>query len=884
MPLASGEQFGHYKIQSLIGKGGMGEVYRALDTKLEREVAIKVLPAALAGDPERLARFEREAKVLAQLNHPGIAAIHGVEHRALVMELVPGPTLADRIKQGPIPADEAEIILLQIGEALEYAHERGVIHRDLKPANIEIDPDDKVKILDFGLAKALIDPGSSIAGDPTNSPTVTVTMGGTVAGTILGTAAYMAPEQARGKKVDKRADIWAFGVVAWEMLTGERLFQGEDTVQVLSRVLEQPVDLERVPARFRKMLGRCLDRNPKDRLRDVGEVRFLLAESESGTESASLENAQAASLPHKKTVLPWAIAAALAVIAGGLGYIAYRHTQEDPPRVAKLAVLLPEKVQFTTVNAPPAVSPDGRHIAFVANVDGKTGLWVRDLDSPTPRLLAGTEGAVYPFWSPDSRYVGFGAGGKLKKIDAAGGPPLTLCDATSRGASWNKNDVIVFSAAVSSALLRVPAAGGTPTPVTELDKSHSEDSHRYPWFLPDGRHFLYMVRVMEDPEKSGVFVGDLESPPGKQVRKQVVAGDTPAFYVAPTGRFPGYLLFLRDQTLMAQPFDAGKLATTGEAVPVAEKVDHTGNNQAMVAVSQTGVLAYTSGAEGQDFQITWFDRSGKNLGTVGARGIIEWASLSPDGTTVATDRGEVQTGRLDVWLQGLARGTATRFTFNEDAQYPIWSPDGARIAFVARAKDGRQMYVKSSSGSGAEQAIEDSPSQRPTDWSPDGRYLLAEQNKGGIRVHPQFEDKKPYSYFHSQFPERSAKLSPDGKWLAYMSNESARNEIYVVSFPTPEGKFQISTNGGRIPVWSRDGRELYFVSADSKMMVVKVNTAAGKFQASVPQPLFDVRIGPGLNPNFDVSKDGRFLIPTLSGDTSNVPMTVVLNWQAGLRK
>ena len=359
MPLASGEQLGHYKIQSLIGKGGMGEVYRALDTKLEREVAIKVLPAALAGDPERLTRFEREAKVLAQLNHPGIAAIHGVEDRALVMELVPGPTLADRIKQGPIPPAEVEQILRQIADALEYAHERGVIHRDLKPANIKIDPDDKVKILDFGLAKALVDPGSSIAGDPTNSPTVTVTMGGTVAGTILGTAAYMAPEQARGKKVDKRADIWAFGVVAWEMLTGERLFQGEDTVQVLSRVLEQPVDVGRVPAGFQKMLGRCLDRNPKDRLRDVGEARFLLGEPESGPESVSLENAQAASLSHEKTVLPWAIAAALAVIAIGLGYVAFRHTQEDPPRVAKLTVLPPEKGQFindagATVGPPPS--------------------------------------------------------------------------------------------------------------------------------------------------------------------------------------------------------------------------------------------------------------------------------------------------------------------------------------------------------------------------------------------------------------------------------------------------------------------------------------------------------------------------------------------------
>jgi Tol biopolymer transport system component len=515
-------------------------------------------------------------------------------------------------------------------------------------------------------------------------------------------------------------------------------------------------------------------------------------------------------------------------------------------------------------------------------------LWIRDLDSPTPRLLAGTEGAISPFWKPDSRYIGFGADGKLKKIDVTGGPPLTICDAPAlRGGTWNKNDVIVFNPVnTAGGLFRVSAAGGAPTPVTELDKSRNENSDRYPWFLPDGRHFLYMGRSREQ-EKTVVFVGDLES----KERKQLVSGDTTAIYADATGNSTGYLLFMRDQTLMAQPFNAGKLATTGEAEPVAENVDHTANVYGVFGVSQTGVLAYTSGSGpdagpgGSGIQITWFDRSGRPSGTVGPPGIIQWASLSPDGATVATGRVDRQSGLSDLWLHDLARGTASPFTFGGDARFAIWSPDGSRIAFNAAGKNGNNMFVRNANQTGQEEVLGDSAAQRPTDWSRDGRYIVAEQGgtTGGIWVHPQFGEKKPFAYGHPVFRENGAKLSPDGKWLAYWSNKSKRNEVYVVSFPTPEGEFQISTDGGRIPVWSRDGRELYFISADSKMMAVKINTAGGKFQPSVPQPLFNVRMSVGFA-NFDVSKDGRFLIPTVVGETSNVPMTLVLNWQAGLKK
>ncbi len=864
MPLSAGTRLGPYEILAPIGAGGMGEVYRARDTKLDREVAIKVLPAALAQDPERLARFEREAKVLAALNHPNIAQIYGIEDRALVMELVPGESL-----KGPLPLETVLNYAKQIAEALEAAHDKGIVHRDLKPANIMVIPEGVVKVLDFGLAAM---PASS-AGDPSNpanSPTLTISP--TRAGMILGTAAYMSPEQARGKPVDKRADIWAFGIVLYEMLTGKRLFEGETVSDTLAAVLKTEPDLTQIPPKVRRLLDACLQKDPKHRLQAIGDWRLVVEDT-----------------PPARNVrgskLPWAAVAGVLVVALlVLGFL-YFHRPPEVQRVLKVSVMPPEKAHFDPVSLP-AVSPDGRRLAFTAGTAGKVSLWVRDLDSLFARELPGTDGAEDPFWSPDSRFIAFFAlnasGGKLKRIDVAGGPALTLSDGDWWGGSWSKRDVIVFAPGQYSGLLRVPAGGGIARPVTELDPASGEASHRYPWFLPDGRHFVYTA-LNKDPEKTAVYIADLDS----KTRHRVLAAKSNAVYSP-----PGYLLFLRERTLLAQPFDVGKGATTGDPVPIAEQVDTSSwgfaDFQGQFSVSQNGILAYSSGIP-FNVQLTWFDRSGKVGGTVGAPGNTEFATVSPDGNSVAMDRVDPQTGIRDIWLDDLKRGTESRFTFHSKSNaYPIWSPDGSHIAFSSTPGVVKDIYQKATSGATQDEVLEKSTQSKfTTDWSRDGRYIIYTvadpKTDFDIWVLPLFADRKPFPYLQTQFTEGAGKLSPNGQWLAYQSNETKRDEVYVQTFPTPGGKWQVSMNGGGSPVWSRDGKELYFIGADQKMMVVEAKGGA-KFEASVPKALFDVHTVNGLNFVFDVSKDGRFLIPTPVEPSANVPMTVVVNWTAGLKK
>jgi len=843
-----GQRISHYEVISLLGVGGMGEVYRAKDARLNRDVAIKFADEAFSD------RFEREARTIAALNHPNICTLHDVGPNYLVMELVEGETLAERIIRGVLPLEEALGIAEQIAEALEAAHERGIVHRDLKPANIKIKPDGTVKVLDFGLAK--IDQQVPHIDSPlTTRP-----------GLVLGTAAYMSPEQARGNPVDKRTDIWAFGAVLYEMLTGRQAFTGETITDVLAAVVKTEPDWEGVPVKVRRLLRSCLEKEPKQRLRDIGDVWGLLEDS-------------APAGPGPRSMLPWGIALLLMVALA----FAYFHHSADEPRLLKFSVPPPEKASFNTSSIP-TISPDGRRLAFAATMGGKDTLWVHNLDSLAPRQLLGTDGAKEPFWSPDGRFLAFFADRKLKKIDLSGGPALSLSDIDDDepiGGSWNKDDVILFGPADTGSLFRVSAAGGIATSISSADTALSKESHLWPWFLPDGHQFLYSVQT-EDP-KDKVYIADLDS----KTRRQVLVENSNAVY-AP----PGYLLFLREGTLMAQPFNAGRREMKGDAVAIAEKVYYSNDlARGQFSSSQNGVLAYISGP-GLNLELTWLDRSGKVSGTIG--GAPTRPAISPDGNTVAVDRLDPETGYTNLWLHNLARGSDSRFTFNSKSNFnPVWSPDGSRIAFASN-RDGHQfhhIYQKGTSGTAGDEPLDKSKHFKlPLDWSRDGRYIIEEvfeKTNWDIWILPLFGDRKPFPYELTNWDERWAKLSPDGKWLAYASDETKRYEIYVQTFPTPGGKFQISTNGGEIPVWSRDGKELFFIGRDRKLMAVEMKWDAtedgARFEAAVPKPLFDTRIRSTYS-WFDVSKDGRFLMPTQTEPSGSAAVTVVVNWTAGLKK
>jgi eukaryotic-like serine/threonine-protein kinase len=882
MALATGSRLGPYEILALVGSGGMGEVYRARDAKLGRDVALKVLPEAFARDAERMARFQREAKVLASLNHPNIATIHGLEDsgatHALVMELVEGPTLADRIKSGPIPISEALPIAKQICEALEYAHERGIVHRDLKPANVKVTNDDAVKVLDFGLAKALEGDASSI--DIANSPTVSRMA--TQAGVLLGTAAYMSPEQAKGKAVDRRADIWAFGCVLYEMLTGQMAFRGESVTDTLAAVIRAEPDWSRLPAgtpiRVRVLLQRCLQKDPKQRLRDIGDARISLDEVLAGAPEPS---SGAAARPTNQWPL-WLVSGVAVVFVLAFSALAFVHFREKPvapAQVLRYQISPPQKTSFGTALA---LSPDGRHLAFTATAqDGRTRLWVRDLDSLDSRPLPGTEDANYPFWSPDSRVLGFTTGNKLERVDISGGAsPQTISDLTGGyGGSWNQDGVIVFGGL--SGILRVSAAGGTPSLVTKVDTSRGEVLHGFPSFLPDGRRFLYFRYL---GAAVGTYVGSLDAGPEQPSAKPLVA--VAAIYAPASGPGPGHILFGQNDTLMAQAFDTSRLELEGDPAPIVQQVTSA-------TVSANGVLAYTGGITAP-MQLTWFDRQGKTLGTLGEPGVSAgWPAISPDGSAVVTPREEG--GGLDLWLYNLARGTRSRLTFDGKTNgAPVWSPDGSHIAFVSGRDGGINIYRKAINGVGQDEALDKTPASLkvPLDWSRDGRYLIEgvlSSGKPSIWVLPLSPeqaggDRRSFPYGNDQFSEVGAKVSPNGQWLAYASDETGRFEIYVKTFPKPGGRWPVSINGGTRSLWSRDGKELYFIGLDGKLMAVDVKSGpGGSFEAGTPKALFDPHIGGGATDWFDVSKNGRFLIPVVV-EQSGAPITVVVNWTAGLNK
>ncbi len=903
MALSAGTRLGPYDILALIGAGGMGEVYRARDTKLQREVAIKVLPEAFAADADRVVRFTREALLLASLNHPGIAHIYGVEERALVMELVPGSTLAARIAAGPIPLEEALPIAAQIAEAVEYAHDHNVVHRDLKPANIKVTPDGTVKVLDFGLAKALADEPDAI--DPVNSPTLTMTA--TRGGVLLGTAAYMSPEQAKGKPVDRRADIWAFGVVLYEMLTGKSLHHGETVAETLAAVLLKDAKLDALPHNtppaIRNLLKRCLEKDPRQRLQAIGEARILLR-------NPAAQQEQAAPLPvaPQRRPVVWMAFAVLLAVALGIVVALWAPWREPPAaEVVRFQVPPPENVSYS-VATPPVLSPDGRRLAFVASPrGGQLGqVWVRSLDTLEAHALPGTENAgLVLFWSPDSRSLAYGdlttqsdpqRSGTLalKRVEVSGGPPQTLCQTGNSvpTGSWSREGVIAFS---HGGIFRVPAAGGDCAALTKPDNARGEIVHRFPSFLPDGRHFVYL-RVSSRPENQGIYVGSLDVRPEQQSSKRLMPAESGALYAPSPDSKAGHLLFIRDGTLMAQAFDADRLELQGEAVPVAEHVGAFNSAVgAFFSSSVTGALAYRTGvgAVGGNLRLTWFDRQGKVLGTVGDEGQHNTPSMSPDGTQVAFTRRESGgAGNPDVWLLDVVRGISTRFTFHPAADVaPVWSPDGSHIAFASERDGPLNLYQKVSNNAGNEEVLFQSAEPKtPTDWSHDGRFLLFTDTdpKTGpdIWVLPMIGERKPVPYLKTEFNETEARFSPDDRFVAYQSNLSGTNEIYVQTFPDPAGgRWTIGT--GNDPRWSRNGKELFYLTGGSGRLMAVPVTLKPAFHAGLPKELFTFPPGPN---SYDVTADGQKLIrfafgtdPATSGAPPS-PITVVLNWTAGLRK
>jgi serine/threonine protein kinase/Tol biopolymer transport system component len=854
----SPQTIAHYRIAVKLGEGGMGEVWRATDTKLNRDVAIKILPETFALDADRMARFTREAQVLASLNHPNIAAIYGVEERALVLELVEGPTLAELIAAGPIPLEDALPIARQIAEALEYAHERGIIHRDLKPANVKVTPEGNVKVLDFGLAKALsADTG---AGDPASSPTLT--MRATQVGVIMGTAAYMSPEQARGQAVDRRADIWAFGVVLCEMLTGRPLFAGPTISDTLAAVLKTEPNVSAVPAQARPVVERCLRKGVRQRWQAIGDVRIALEE---GLPTAEPKR--------RESWLHWGVTAVLFLLLVVLAIVHFRETPPEAP-LTRTYVPPPDRTTFSFSGGlsdvgPVALSPDGRLMAFSAkSANTRSQLWIRRLDALTAQPLAGTEEAIHPFWSPDSRFIGFFAGGKLKKIDAAGGPPVTLCEALSgRGGTWNEAGVIVFSASgIGLGLQRVPASGGVPAPLIV------DVVGRWPRFLPDGRHFLYSAGT-------AVRLGSLDS----KATKLLVETLSDAVYTQ------GHILYLRDDILMAQPFDLKRLALSGEPVPIAENVRSVGAlRRGIFTVSQNGMLAYQSGGGQGRFSLTWFDRAGKRLGTLGEAGDMVGVSFSPDRHSVATGVIDPVSRTFDVWLYDAATERRTRFTFDGLRLPPseIWSPDGTSIVFDANRNGKYGLYRKAANLSGGEDLLyADDVRLSPTSWSPDGKAILYLRAGVGTFALPLTGERKPFPVVSIAVLNSSARFSPDGRWIAYVSPESQRAEIYAMPFSGAGGKVQISISGGTQPRWRGDGREIFYVAPDSRLIAAEIKANGPSLEVGSVQPLFGGMPTELATNAYDVTLDGqRFLVAMPSESATPEPLTLVQNWTVALKK
>jgi serine/threonine protein kinase len=892
MPIQSGSKLGPYEIVSAAGAGGMGEVYRAKDTRLDRIVAIKVLPGHLSSDPALKERFEREARAVSALSHPGICTLHDVGTQDgvdfLVMEFLEGETLEQRIEKGPLPAAEILRIGGEIAEALEKAHRQGIIHRDLKPSNIMLTKAG-AKLFDFGLAKR--GDTNTLASALTEMTTSQKKL--TSEGSIVGTFQYMAPEQLEGADADQRTDIFAFGEILYEMAAGQPPFKGKTKASLIASILSsEPAPLTSLqpltPPGLDRIVRICLEKDPDERFQTVHDLKLQLQWLSEGGSLAGVPAPVAHRRKHRET-LAWALAGALLLVTAVSAFVVWRVTS-TPPQVLHASILPPEKANLVAIGiggSPAVISPDGKMIVYGAmGPDGRALLWLQRLDAITPQPLSGTETGTYPFWSPDSRYLGFFTQSALKKIDVTGGPPQTLCDANQgRGGAWNKDNVILFGLREGS-LMRIPAAGGPPVAITKLNRANNEGTHRWPLFLPDGKRFLYMSGPNgNDNNRNVIMLGSLD---GKEDRQVLGASSNVQFA-------EGYLLYRRENTLMAQPFDAKKADFTGDPVPLIEHIRFDGSvSRAIFSTSDTGILVYQSGLANAGSKLVWFTRAGKSDGALGDIGLFYNVGLSPDGKRLATTLVEGTASSTDVWMYDVNRRIRTRFSFSPDREFiPVFSPDGKQVVYNEDV--GARGYVvklRPADGSAPEQAITKTNPQNlaALDWSRDGKYLLCVgrgqgTNSGALDIWalPMGGDRTAFPVLQDEFIKDSAMFSPDGKWVAYQSNESGRDEVYVAPFPGPGAKFQVSNNGGRLAKWRKDGKELYYISLDQKMMAVPVTLNSASVEPGAPQELFPVRVPP-IRAVYSVGPDGRFLINTIGEATDTVPISLFTNWSSTLRK
>ncbi len=871
MVLTSGVRLGPYEIQSPLGAGGMGEVYRARDTRLGRDVAVKVLPSHLSSDPDLKVRFEREARALSALQHPHICTLHDVGHEDsidfLVMEFLEGETLEQRLLRGALSPKQVVEYGIEIADALAQAHQVGIVHRDLKPGNIMLTKSG-VKLLDFGLAKPAH--AAFTAGAGAGAPTLSNRL--TAKGTIVGTYQYMAPEQLEGKEADVRSDIFALGAVLYEMATGKPAFTGKTPASIVAAILtSEPVTITALRPtsllELNRLIRTALAKNPDERWQSARDVGILL-----DSIATTRDQAKKRSLSLWQTTTGLLTLVALALVA----FLIFRTTNATP-RLLRLAIPPPANARFSSLEKLLAISPDGRQVAFTAvDGNGRHSLWVRALDSLQAKALPGTEDADTPFWSPDSKLIGFFSHSKLKKIDPAGGQqPELICNAGADpgGASWNRDGVIVFAPNFEGVLYRVPASGGQPIAVTEAYKGHDEANHIWPEFLPDGRHFLFLVLGRDD---EGIHVGSLDS----KEHRLVLRESSSVAYVE-----PGYLLFGRNGVLMAQRFDAKRIQTFGDPVRIVDALETASGYGYSFSVSSNGVLIYWTGRRFSATQLTWYRRDGTRLASVGPVGPLRSPRISPDGRAIAMNRLESEND-FSVWLID-SRGVATRFTFGDYDLNPIWAPDGASVIFSS-PRDGLppNLFQKSLAGGSEERRLMHSVIDSiATDWSRDGRYVVYQANELGtnwnIWALPLVGDQAPQPVLRTQFNETDPRISPDGRWLAYVSDESGQWQVYVQRFLSSGGKWQVSSAGGNQPQWSHDGKELFYIASDQKLMIVTVHPGQS-LEPGPPKPLFQLHTpNDSLISDYDVDRDDqRFLVSTLVSDEPSPPLTVVMNWTA----